>query len=41
MITHYEKEILDMIKTNAQLIESIQNQALGKDDSDSVSHSRL
>lgn len=30
-----------MIRMNAQLIESIQNQALGKDDSNSIDHSRL
>lgn len=40
-IAHFEKEIFDMIRTNAQLIESIQNQALGKDDSNSIDHSRL
>lgn len=38
---HFEKEIFDMMHTNAQLIESIQNQALGKDDSNSIDHSRL
>lgn len=40
-MAHYEKEIFDMIRANAQLIESIQNQALGKDDSNSIDHSRL
>lgn len=38
---HFSKEIFDMIRVNAQLIESIQNQALGKDDSNSIDHSRL
>lgn len=40
-MAHFEKEIFDMIRVNAQLIESIQNQALGKDDSNSIDHSRL
>lgn len=30
-----------MIRSNAQLIESIQKQSLGKDDSNSIDHSRL
>lgn len=40
-MAHYEKEIFDMLRVNAQLVESIQNQALGKDDSNSIDHSRL
>lgn len=36
-----QKEIYDLMRSNAQLVESIQNQALGKDDSTSIDHSRL
>lgn len=36
-----QKEIIDLMRSNAQLVESIQNQALGKDDSNSIDHSRL
>lgn len=36
-----QKEIYDLMRSNAQLVESIQNQALGKDDSNSIDHSRL
>lgn len=36
-----QKEIYDLIHSNAQLVESIQNQSLGKDDSNSIDHSRL
>lgn len=36
-----QKEIFDLMRSNAQLVESIQNQSLGKDDSNSIDHSRL
>lgn len=36
-----QKEIYDLMRSNAQLVESIQNQSLGKDDSNSIDHSRL
>lgn len=40
-MAHYEKEIADLLRSNAQIVESIQNQSLGKDDSNSIDHSRL
>lgn len=40
-MAHFGKEIFETMRINAQLIESIQNQALGKDDSNSIDHSRL
>lgn len=36
-----QKEIIDLMRSNASLVESIQNQSLGKDDSNSIDHSRL
>lgn len=40
-MAHYEREIMDMAKISAQLIEAIQNTTLGKDESISIDHSRL
>lgn len=40
-MAHYDREIMDMLKVSAQLIEDIQNTTLGKDESISINHSRL
>lgn len=40
-MAHYDREIVDMLKISAQLIEAIQNASLGKDESISIDHSRL
>lgn len=40
-MAYCQKEIFDLMRSNAQLVESIQKQSLGKDDSNSIDHSRL